>query len=64
MFLTSGSSLVLYNVEMDEIMVIMVLNGWLDEDGMGLYYIEASTQNIMFHSKCVIQETSAFTTGH
>ena len=27
-------------------------------------YIGASTQNIMFHSKCVIQETSAFTTGH
>ena len=27
-------------------------------------YTRASTQNIMFHSKCVIQETSAFTTGH
>ena len=27
-------------------------------------YKGASTQNIMFHSKCVIQETSAFTTGH
>ena len=42
MFLTSGSSLVLYNVEMDEIMVIMVLTGWLDEDGMGLYRSEHS----------------------
>ena len=28
------------------------------------FYMRASTQNIMFHSKCVIQETSAFTTGH
>ena len=42
MFLTSGSSLVLHNVEMDEIMVIIVLNGWLDEDGMGFYRSEHS----------------------
>ena len=42
MFLTSVSSLVLYNVEMDEIMVIMELNGWLDEDAMGLYESEHS----------------------